>query len=733
MPSFWKILLILGLISYLPLVTAFGAGHIPDFAAIKGKSFRHGDIEHVLSRLLKSHVGQESRGMMEAAASFLGGGGSGSNTFTTADIKRIYFGNWLRDYSQAMDLAGLQKMTKETIIMVLSVLSFMTFGYATEEYELTAPRVGVYLPVEHIDNPKGYAEKEGDPRQFHPWLRPPVHEQELEIDLRTGMKNYIASEGNFWDTSTACVRRNLGRGIELARACQLQDGPTLFEAYRLLGTGLHTLEDLLAHSNWVELTLIKFGYGEVFAYVGEDVCIDSPRGRIAPLVTGTFGSADFMFSVMSEGSDKISQNSLDELQQNFSNTQGNDGSIDTIKSLLSQLPSSGGKEDKVQQGEQMKQNAIHFDPNNYTSQETQAQIWQALCWRDDIMRDIESIIAGIPGLEELVDQISQALTVYIYSIIQPYIMPYLKQISTVLTQQSKAVVDEDKTQFEVFEDPLASDPTHSMLSKDHFDNILNEPAGRVAQVVVEHAVNLVVAAWSDPGRDIGWTLNEINQAFHHPHFMNPQSPVQLAMERALLSWFQEMRPDEQGETLRRLRKDSIRHGKNKRLDLPDDTPLRHDHSQSAYTFESRPAQHGPVYYGDSAPAPGHYMQNPAMGGYGAYMASSGPPMGYPSPSSQGSGGYDGRYNPPMNSGSGYEPSYNTSPGYTEHQNYGQPSYEQYSPPPQHSGGGGMGSWAGVAAGGLAGLAGGVILAEEGDEIEENIEEAVEEVQDFYDM
>jgi hypothetical protein len=34
--------------------------------------------------------------------------------------------------AQAMDLAGLQKMAKETIIMVLSVLSFLCFGYATE-------------------------------------------------------------------------------------------------------------------------------------------------------------------------------------------------------------------------------------------------------------------------------------------------------------------------------------------------------------------------------------------------------------------------------------------------------------------------------------------------------------------------------------------------------------------------------------------------------------------------
>jgi uncharacterized membrane protein YgaE (UPF0421/DUF939 family) len=31
-----------------------------------------------------------------------------------------------------MDIAGLSKATSETIILLLSVLSFMTFGYGTE-------------------------------------------------------------------------------------------------------------------------------------------------------------------------------------------------------------------------------------------------------------------------------------------------------------------------------------------------------------------------------------------------------------------------------------------------------------------------------------------------------------------------------------------------------------------------------------------------------------------------
>ena len=46
--------------------------------------------------------------------------------------------------------------------------------------------------VEHIDNPKGYGDGE-DPRQYYPKLRGPVDPRELEIDPRSGMKNYIAN------------------------------------------------------------------------------------------------------------------------------------------------------------------------------------------------------------------------------------------------------------------------------------------------------------------------------------------------------------------------------------------------------------------------------------------------------------------------------------------------------------------------------------------------------------
>jgi hypothetical protein len=74
------------------------------------------------------------------------------------------------------------------------VFGFLAHGYATEEFEVTKERLGCYLPTEHIDNPKGYADGE-DARQYDNRLRGPVDPRELEVDPRTGMKNYIANGG----------------------------------------------------------------------------------------------------------------------------------------------------------------------------------------------------------------------------------------------------------------------------------------------------------------------------------------------------------------------------------------------------------------------------------------------------------------------------------------------------------------------------------------------------------
>jgi hypothetical protein len=106
----------------------------------------------------------------------------------------------------------------ETIRILVWVLSFMSFGYATGEFEVTSDRLGVYRPEEHIgmlhgamlititdsgrqprkmiceeylatpkltSMQKDYADNE-DARKHDPRLRGPVTDAELAIDPETG-------------------------------------------------------------------------------------------------------------------------------------------------------------------------------------------------------------------------------------------------------------------------------------------------------------------------------------------------------------------------------------------------------------------------------------------------------------------------------------------------------------------------------------------------------------------
>jgi hypothetical protein len=157
------------------------------------------------------------------------------------------FSSLLVDYSQAVDVGSLKGVSAPTIRILVWVLSFLSFGYATAEFEVTEEKLGVYRPEEHIDNPKDYADNV-DARNYDPRLRGPVHPAELAIDPNTGMKNYIANENGSWATSTGYVKFSLSRSIHFGRVYTHGARGTsgseadLCEALRCLGQALHTCE-----------------------------------------------------------------------------------------------------------------------------------------------------------------------------------------------------------------------------------------------------------------------------------------------------------------------------------------------------------------------------------------------------------------------------------------------------------------------------------------------------------
>jgi hypothetical protein len=150
-----------------------------------------------------------------------------------------------------MDIGGLSKLTAESIALVVSVLGFMaslkgsirqrSISFCGTDIWICHGRISSHsraswgilacraytaafmiiqtthpvrrrnisiIPSEDLLGsaafwinltPKfrGYGEKEGDPRQFHPKLRPPVDHRELEIDPRTGMKVFSFARSPF--------------------------------------------------------------------------------------------------------------------------------------------------------------------------------------------------------------------------------------------------------------------------------------------------------------------------------------------------------------------------------------------------------------------------------------------------------------------------------------------------------------------------------------------------------
>jgi Heterokaryon incompatibility protein Het-C len=314
-----------------------------------------------------------------------------------------------------MDVAALEKLTKQSILNIVMVLGFLAHGYVTEEFEVTDDRLAVYSTQEHIDNPKGYAEGK-NAKEYDPRLRGPCDPRELEIDPRSGMKNYIANENGHWDTSSGLVRRQLVRVIELGRqARQTGDTNVLYEAYRLLGSSLHTLEDFTAHSNWCELALIKLGHRQVFPHVGDNVKVQSPGGSCPPLVTGTFGGSDFIHSLLGEASDKLSSASISELQTKVTASKQNaGGSAGSLLSLMNKVPSGAFGDGSVNRDIEQLSRGPMVDPNQISPQEMYQNLWKILSIRDRVMKGIEQTMEKIPGLNSLLESISNAVSTFVF-------------------------------------------------------------------------------------------------------------------------------------------------------------------------------------------------------------------------------------------------------------------------------------------------------------------------------
>jgi hypothetical protein len=284
--------------------------------------------------------------------------------------------------------------------------------------------------------------------------------------------------------------------------------------------------------------LRELGYRDVFPHCGVSAEINVRGHHVYPLVTGTFGAVDFLHSVLGEATDHFTQTEVEEMDlallgaektQKQSGGGGGDGqrglfgssssSGSDFVSLLSQVPGMGGGLASTARDLQAQSAAQEYENSNQRSRasgntsfnappgsqggppgpgvpgmspdfdpvKTAAKIYPILEFRDKVVRAINNTIAKIPGLESLVEKISETLTVFILSLLAPFVRPIIDAVSDSLKKGSSTVVEASaNSQYEPWNDPRCTDPTHSMLSKDHFSNVLNSCAGKVASSILQY-------------------------------------------------------------------------------------------------------------------------------------------------------------------------------------------------------------------------------------------------------
>lgn len=113
-----------------------------------------------------------------------------------------------------------------------------------------------------------------------------------------------------------------------------------------------------------------------------------------------------------------------------------------------------------------------------------------------------------------------------------------------------------------------------MLSKDHFSNLLNEPAGKVASAVLKWIVPQIMACWDNDRIDCNQTLSRIiTGVFHHPALRDRgedgASDGRRAMFQVVQQWWSQKDERERAGMRDQLSRDGVEQGRNQKPGVHD--------------------------------------------------------------------------------------------------------------------------------------------------------------------
>lgn len=181
-------------------------------------------------------------------------------------------------------------------------------------------------------------------------------------------------------------------------------------------------------------------------------------------------------------SDKMIQSEIEDLEGTLKQSSNNDTSL--LRDLLDMIPDGilGGNDKNKMEDIQHNAEAAQMEnlsisprePEELTRyvQEVFQQIMPAIEFHDQLLKNISKAIDKIPVLPKIIEQLEEQVSVFVFQIMAPFVIPLIDQLKNELATGSTEIIQSSKAeQHVVFEDDDCTDPTHSMLSKDHFTNV----------------------------------------------------------------------------------------------------------------------------------------------------------------------------------------------------------------------------------------------------------------------
>lgn len=397
--------------------------------------------------------------------------------FNPTEKEEIYFGNWLRDYSQVITPVTLGILKHAELADPRRVMTDILDVYARAKFadlphfQVTTARLGVYRSDEHIDNPDGLKTSSLDSG-----LDPAPIKDQLAIDGASQRAHYIFKTFPPPATPGLPARRSGAQYMrsQFIAASFAKDTP---EGRRCLGQALHTLEDFYAHTNFCELAL---------RVAGKKVEPWTPTVTVGgktflPLVSGMFGGLDTAVSILL-----------------------------AIGEILTD------KNDPCKAGERTLGAKIALIILRARAQHLATQAEGALKMLEDAER-------AVPWIGQVTCQMRK----------------YMTWTSFLIGAMIRLIINQIDEGQAVANGPPTTSPTHTQLAKDHDDHPLHVLAANCAQVAVRDIAREMKALWeSKPDALAAIQIADVAESYLvHPELITPTSRPGLIEIQGLIKKF----------------------------------------------------------------------------------------------------------------------------------------------------------------------------------------------------